>query len=207
MNAPTPASPAPPTPARLWKATLVALATATAILFIAVLPAEYGLDPLGTGHALGLLPAAHAPSAPVAPAPDGRLTPTVLGSVTYYGSPFATDQVTLVIGPYDYVEYKYRLERGATMQFSWRATSTVGHNFHSDPDDTDAEPSIDSQQRGSGFGSFTAPSTGMHGWFWENPGDAPITITLTTAGFYASAMEYRPNKRQIRHEIRIETAP
>jgi len=39
---------------RILKATAVALVVATALLFIAVLPAEYGIDPLGTGRMLGL---------------------------------------------------------------------------------------------------------------------------------------------------------
>ena len=45
---------APPTRA-IVKATLIALAVALVILFTAVLPAEYGKDPLHTGAALGLM--------------------------------------------------------------------------------------------------------------------------------------------------------
>jgi hypothetical protein len=37
------------------------------------------------------------------------------------------------------------------------------------------------------YGSFTAPTTGIHGWFWENKGNKPVDIHLTTAGFYDSA--------------------
>ena len=41
------------------------------------------------------------------------------------------------------------------------------------------------------FGSYTAPFDGVHGWYWENLTDSPVTITLRTAGFYADAALYR----------------
>ena len=37
------------------------------------------------------------------------------------------------------------------------------------------------------YGSFTAPSTGIHGWFWENKGDQNVDIHLTAAGFFDAA--------------------
>ena len=43
-----------PSKQKLAKATIVAALVAIVILFVAVLPAEYGIDPLGTGAALGL---------------------------------------------------------------------------------------------------------------------------------------------------------
>lgn len=195
----------PPSTARLLIASALALAVAVVVLVVAILPAEYGIDPLGTGKALGLLSDSAPPAA--APPPDGQRVPHVQGPLTYYGAPYLTDGTSFVIGPYDYVEYKYRLEPGATMQFEWRASALVLHNFHSDPDDTESEPSFDGEPRASGFGSFTAPSRGLHGWYWENPGDTAITITLTSSGFYSSAMEFRPNKRSIPHELKMAGTP
>ena len=46
-------TPVPTSPRRILIATGVALATALILLIVAVLPAEYGIDPLGTGKALG----------------------------------------------------------------------------------------------------------------------------------------------------------
>lgn len=34
-------------------------------------------------------------------------------------------------------------------------------------------------------GTLTAAFTGNHGWFWRNRSDAPVTLTLRTAGDYA----------------------
>src|SRR5882762_11346340 len=44
----------PPSKKSLAKATIVALLVAAVLLITAILPAEYGIDPLGTGKALGL---------------------------------------------------------------------------------------------------------------------------------------------------------
>jgi hypothetical protein len=52
---------------RLGRASLVALAVAVALLITVVLPAEYGVDPLGIGGALGLLELAQAEPTPVTP--------------------------------------------------------------------------------------------------------------------------------------------
>jgi len=58
---------------------MCALAVAVVLLFVAVLPAEYGIDPLGTGRALGLV-RSDAAVANVEPAPAGdELKPAVSG--------------------------------------------------------------------------------------------------------------------------------
>ena len=62
-----------PSKKRIIKATAVALLVAAVVLFTAVLPAEYGVDLLGTGKLLGLMDlanatAAKAPAKPAEPA-------------------------------------------------------------------------------------------------------------------------------------------
>lgn len=29
-----------------------------------------------------------------------------------------------------------------------------------------------------------APFNGIHGWYWRNQGETPVTLTLKTSGFY-----------------------
>ena len=36
-----------------------------------------------------------------------------------------------------------------------------------------------------------APFPGIHGWYWENPGDREVTVTLKAAGFYNMSHEFR----------------
>ena len=55
-----------PSMAKILTATLIAAAVAVVILVVAVLPAEYGIDPLGTGKALGLMDLANTTEKPSA---------------------------------------------------------------------------------------------------------------------------------------------
>lgn len=164
-----------PSPTKLALATLGALVVSLLVVFGAVLPAEYGLDPLGTGQALGLL--ALSQEQPI----------------TFEESEFHTDHAEIEIAPTEWVESTYRFEAGATMVYSWEATGQLSYNFHSAPDGAPAgyAESYDAQVSDRAHGSYTAPFTGTHGWYWENLTDDYITIRLTTAGYYTSAHEGR----------------
>jgi hypothetical protein len=196
-----------PTPSArtLAKATGVAVAVAAVILVTVVLPAEYGIDPLRTGRALGLdvmtAPVVDEPM-PADPA-AATMVPTVNGPIGSYPAEFRVDSREIVLEPYEYKEFKYRLEKGATMIFSWKASGDVAHDFHGDANgaSADAAQSYDKDPHRHANGTFVAPFSGIHGWFWENPGDDPITITLTTAGFYTSAHEFHMDRKRFRHEV------
>jgi hypothetical protein len=177
----------------ILRAVAIAICGAVAVLTTIVLPAEYGIDPLGTGAALGLT--AIAPGAalePVAPPEGATLAPVVNGPVALYPAAFAVDAREFELGPYEYVEYKYHLATGASMLFSWNATAAVMHEFHGDRDggDPNNPESYDRQPRQRADGSFTAPFSGIHGWYWENPGGDTVTVRVSTAGFYTQAHEF-----------------
>jgi hypothetical protein len=156
-----------------------ALAAAAVVLVVAVLPAEYGIDPLGTGRLLGLT----------------DLAATSTGAIARQDAAYKTNTATFELGPYEFVEFKYRIEQGGSMVYSWAATGRVIYDFHSEPQG--APPgyaeSFDKAEAAEGHGTYTAPFSGIHGWFWENPGTKPVTIRLTTAGFYSAAQEFRDN--------------
>ena len=193
------------------KASLASLVVATILLVTVVFPAEYGIDPLGTGSALGLsaLSGGTAPEEPVPPPAGEKVAPVQEGPFALYPAAFKVDARDLVLGPYEYVEYKYHLERGATMLFSWRASGDVMHDFHGDPEgqsSSAAAQSFDVRPRQQADGSFEAPFTGIHGWYWENPGGETITVRLTTAGFYTSAHQFRFDRTRAERQVRgLET--
>jgi hypothetical protein len=198
-----------PSAKRLTQATVAAAVVAVAILFAIVLPVEYGIDPLRTGRALGLVrPAAALGEPAVGANGDEVMTPVQAGPVARYGAPYRVDRTTFELGPYEYLEYKYHLAQGASLLYSWEASALVIHDLHGAPDagrGRDAEVSHDKQNRMRASGSLVAPFAGMHGWYWENPGGTPVTIRLTSAGFYTSAIETRSNRAQRIHEV--EPAP
>ncbi|MEO8078801.1 MAG: hypothetical protein ABI818_20935 [Acidobacteriota bacterium] len=203
--------PDPVSATQLAIATAAALAGAVIILAVAVLPAEYGIDPLRTGAALGLLRSlpTEVANESAAAAPSGTaLKPEQHGASSKYSAPYHVDRAQFVLGPYQYIEYKYQLAQGATMVFAWEASAPVIHDFHGAPEEggADAEVSIDKATRSRASGSLAAPFAGMHGWYWENPGGTSITITMTSAGFYNAAIEYRSNHTRHVHELARPTA-
>ena len=177
------------------KATGIALAVALVILFTAVLPAEYGIDPLKTGALLHLTDLAKATESKPEPKEAVGARPTEAPAGIYTAQPgiFKTDSEDLSLMPGEGVEIKYHMQKGAGMLYSWKATGPVAFEFHGEPDNKPNKDYFESyelnNQAGSDHsnGSFTAPSTGIHGWFWENKGKKEVQIHLVTAGFYDNA--------------------
>jgi hypothetical protein len=172
-------APVVPSGRRIAVATLVAVAVAAIILVTAVLPAEYGIDPLGTGRALGLLD--------LAPGRSDVLAPEA--------ADFKVDSVTFVLGPFESVEYKYRIGQRGSLVYAWKATGELLYDFHAEPDGAPEgyAESFDQSRASEQRGTYRAPFSGIHGWFWENRGTSDVTVRLTTAGFYTGAIEFRGN--------------
>lgn len=162
---------------RIGIATGVALVIATIVLVVFVLPAEYGMDPLGSGAALGLADLADAGSS----------------TLTAEDEEYSLNSVAFVLGPFESVEYKYRIEEGGAMVYSWQATGTLLYDMHSEPDGAPAgyAESFDKQRSDAANGTYIAPFSGIHGWFWENRGMEDVTVELFSAGFYSGATEFR----------------
>ena len=185
---PQPATPAPSGRA-LAKAIVVALVISATVLVTTVLPAEFGIDPVGTGRAFGLLDLYAAESAAAAPA---VILPTEGGPVFTQLNPYKADSREFTIGAYGTLEFKYQLDEGAAMLYEWKATEPLSFDFHTEragnPDDSDTfEKGEASEKRGA----YVAPYAGIHGWYWKNNTDREVTITLTSTGFYLSARLFR----------------
>jgi hypothetical protein len=203
---------APPSIHTLAKTTVAAMSVAAVLLVTCVLPAEYGIDPTGVGRRLGLTEIA-SPTLKVAePLPsDSALAPVVNGPVGLYPTEFKFDVFEVVLPPYEYIEYKYQLEKGASMLYSWQASAAVIHDFHGEHSGavgqgTPEAETYDKQQRQQASGSLTAPFTGIHGWYWENPGGSPITIRVTSSGYYASSVEIHSDHTRRVHMLRPANA-
>ena len=189
---------------RIAVAAAAAMFVAGVILITVILPAEYGVDPTGTGRLFGLLQMGQAQAAtPQAVAAGGSaLEPTRPGANTAQAARFRRDTKTFEIGPREGIEYKYAMEQGGSFVYNWRATGNVVSEFHGEPRGAPQGYAefYDKSQGQSASGSFFAPSSGIHGWWWENQTDQPITLTLETSGFYTGATEFRATGRT-EHDI------
>jgi hypothetical protein len=103
------------------------------------------------------------------------------------------DSITFTLAPGDFVEYKYRMDKGAPMLYAWTASATVEYDFHTEPQNEPSSEAIsfDFGAESTRTGSYVAPFDGMHGWYWKNPTDAAVTITLKSQGFYRGPTQYK----------------
>jgi hypothetical protein len=182
--------------ARLAAAAGAALFVAGVILVTVVLPAEYAVDPLGTGAKLGLLQLGETGRQVEALEAAKGQSGVSAGQPAIVGQekPFHQETVAFKIAPRSGMEYKYRLEKGEALLYSWKAPVAVNYELHAEPDGAprayaQSYEKIDGRAEASG--TLTAPFAGIHGWFWENTSDQEITVTLTTAGFYNLSHEFR----------------
>ncbi len=192
-----------PSKIAIAKATGIALIVALAILFSAVLPAEYGIDPLKTGallHLTDLAKTSEAKTSEAKPAVGARPAPASAGIYTSQPASYKVDSEDLSLMPGEGVEIKYHMQKGAGMLYAWKANGNVAYEFHGEPDQKPNKDYFESYElddqagKDHSYGSFTAPTTGIHGWFWENKGKKQVDIHLTTAGFYDSAKMYAGDK-------------
>jgi hypothetical protein len=179
---------------RIGVAAGAALLAAGLLLVMVVLPAEYGVDPLGTGKRLGLLQIGlvgqQVDALSRAAAASRNAAHNVVSGEE---RPFHEETVEFKIEPDDFVEYKYRLDTGQVLLYSWSATSAVDCELHAEPDGAPRGYAESFEKRPNiqhASGTFTAPFSGIHGWYWENTGDQPVTVTLKSAGFYTMSHEF-----------------
>ena len=179
---------------RLAVATGAALLVAGLVLVAFVLPAEYALDPLGTGARLGLLDLGLT-GKQVAALEDTK--GSAAGGATTLAAqdaPFQQETLTFEVKPNEGFEYKYRLEKGEALLYSWTASAPMNTEFHAEPDGA-PRGYAQTYEKKDGMtvasGTLTAPFSGIHGWYWENTTDQPQKVTLTTAGYYNLAHEFR----------------
>lgn len=152
---------------------------AALFIFIAViLPAEFDRDPLGTGEWLGL----------------DQLNSATVDAYQPQLIPHRNDDVELILEPFQSLEYKYRLDAGSGMVFSWESTGPLYVDMHAENTGTEngGEASFRMEEDAqNGMGVYTAPFIGLHGWFWENRTLETVVLRIKSSGFYVDATEFR----------------
>ena len=181
---------------RIALAVGLALLVSGIALVVGVLPAEFGVDPTGLGRRLGLLALADVKAQMAAFEQARDLRPS-LETVTPQDQKFHEDTITFVLAPREFIEYKYRLEKGEALLYSWQATTPVNVEFHAEPDGAPkgyAETYEKRQGVADASGTLTAPFAGIHGWYWENASDHQVTVTLSSAGFFNMSHEFHKDR-------------
>ncbi len=230
----------PPSKKSIALATALAFIVAAGVLFVAILPAEYGIDPLKTGKALGLTDLAKASEKPAAksvatsepsPATPGANAsivpvleqspsgdaPKMKGTFIAQTKSYKIDSREMKLAPGEGMEIKYNMKKGAGLIYSWSASDKLLFEFHGEPnvkpagkEGTDYYESYElNDKTGTDqfHGTFIAPSSGIHGWFWENKTPNPVTLKLVSAGFYDWILQNRNNKQSALKTMDPDGAP
>jgi hypothetical protein len=203
-----------PSSRRLLRSTLLAFGAACAILFLFVLPAEYGYDLTGAGRLLGLTKMGEVklallketqstqPNATPELAASRPKTGGTDGGGATHGNAARTmnlsgpanaaakrGELTLVLNPGEAVEVKLEMLKGARISYSWETTGgSLNFDTHGDP----SEDPNGYHRYSKGVmtqrdkGELVAVFDGWHGWFWRNRDKGPVSVTLRYEGDFLS---------------------
>lgn len=162
--------------------TLCSLLAAAVVLLVGVLPAEFGKDPTRLGELFGLKAMgqlkANSPGA---------------GAEATHSHPrrARSARIEIAVKPREELEYKAQLEQGEPLLYSWSVQGgPVHYEFHGEPTEGEwPKGYFQNYETGEGSrgqsGSFVAPFTGLHGWYWRNESDEPALIVFEATGYYS----------------------
>ncbi|NDK09451.1 hypothetical protein GW846_01585 [Candidatus Gracilibacteria bacterium] len=177
-------------------------ATGATIIFLTlILPAEYGIDPFGTGKLTGLNKLA--PNY-VAESIDSQESSETLETGTSVTQDTVNKQVSNTENTGSSYEYKelektYTLEagedrevkfdmnKGDEMRFSWQSSEVIYFDQHGEPTTEEGKEflpykTVKEGKQSSDEATLTAEFTGTHGWYWRNLSNNKVTITLVSKG-------------------------
>jgi hypothetical protein len=186
-----------PTTRTLVRSTFAAAAVAVALLVSAVLPAEYGYDPIGVGKVLGLTEMGQIKMQLAQEASTDAIVSAVSsGAPSVVGEPESEwrDSMTVVLAPNKGIELKLVMTKGQQAMYEWSADSAeVSYNAHGEPPNP---PKGFSHSYGRGLakgrqGDLVAAFDGHHGWYWRNRSDVTVRVTLKTRGEYKELIEIK----------------
>ena len=191
--------------ATLIKASIIATVIGVVVLIIAILPAEYNIDPTGIGKAMGLTKIAQAANQPLQTqsiqvqspqATSNERADIVINTAPSVAeiqqarehSAVRSDTVQVLIPSGKGIEYKLLLNSYTHLEYEWKTTNDAPlyFDFHGEPqgDTTGYYESYNISSANQVKGSLTTPFSGSHGWYWKNNSGSAITVQLTTKGQY-----------------------
>lgn len=159
----------------LIKSTIAATIIAAVVFVCFILPAEYNIDPTHLGHKLGLTALAHHEDEPT-------LATQGAGVIEQEQQVI---EVTVPAGKG--IEYKFHMNQHDKMTYEWLTDGEpLYFDLHGEPegDTTGYFESYAIATLSEMKGSFTAPFTGSHGWYWKNTSDQSVAIQLIVKGQY-----------------------
>jgi len=174
---------------------LLAMGVIAWLVVSVVLPAETGRDPTGVGQRLGLTEMGRIKMALASEAAaDSGSTRTKRVAIGASGSRWR-DSMVITLKPTEGIEVKMTMRTGERARYAWTTDGgEVYFNMHGEPPDPPKDFAAHRYGKGTSAGEsgeLVAAFDGVHGWFWRNRTDVPVTITLRTGGEYLVLSELK----------------
>lgn len=160
----------------LMSALLAATIVAGTALVVFILPAEYNIDPTGLGGKLGLTVLA-----------ASELGEPVDSARAEAASESSEQLIEITVPAGKGIEYKFFMAQYEKLTYEWLTNGDALYfDLHGEPegDTTGYFESYAIATLAEMQGSFTAPFSGSHGWYWKNTSGEPVDIQLIVKGQY-----------------------
>lgn len=193
------------------KSTIIALVIGITLLIIAVLPAEYGMDPTGAGKLFGfdrlyvpeeptvntMAPGSANPqSFPLIKLEKAGSGPDVIRPVEADNPPpekqltEREDSIQVTVPAGKGIEYKVNMLKHGKMKYEWVTNNgTVYFDFHGEVKQSQEAKAVYFESYTIAYsnnmvGTFLSPYEGKHGWFFRNNGNTDVIVNLRLKGQY-----------------------
>jgi hypothetical protein len=191
------------------KAILFAMVLGIVVLVSAVLPAEYGIDPIGTGKMFGFSKLHISKDSIIATESTTQKTFPLIkmeeaGSGLDIKRPLEAgnpapdkqfaereDTVEVIVPAGKGIEYKINMLKYGNMKYEWTTDNrTVYFDFHGEVKEVNPPKDVYYESYTLGYsnnmvGTFYAPYEGRHGWYFRNKDNKDIKVTLKLKGQYS----------------------
>jgi len=190
---------------QLIKSVFIALLIGGIVFVTAILPAEYNLDPIGTGKLFGFSKLYVEPASKTSTdLKIQKLTIQKLGSSVDIIKPIEAnnpapieqysmrnDIITIIVPAGKGIEYKFKTLKYGSVKYEWASENdqVVFLDFHGEVKEANPPKDVFYESYTLAYsnnmaGTFTAPFEGKHGWYFKNNHKEDVLITIKLNGEY-----------------------
>ena len=194
---------------QLIKYLIISILIGGIVLVTAILPAEYNIDPLGTGKLFGfsrlyVAPAEEEIGLLNAPLKFKKLTIEESGSGTdvpvpeIVNDPAPAEQytmrednnITVIVPAGKGIEYKFKMLKHGNTKYEWYTDGSIlysdmhGELLSATPPEDEFFESYAEAYSNNMTGTLLAPFEGIHGWYFRNKNKEDVTVNIKLKGQY-----------------------
>lgn len=194
---------------QLIRSVFIALLIGIVVLVTAVLPAEYNIDPLGTGELFGFSrlyaqPAEDESNLQTVQLNFKKLSIEEIGSGPDVPVPAEVDNppplqqysvrednnITVLVKADKGIEYKFKMLKYGKTKYEWSTDGSIlysdmhGEVLMENPPEEEYFESYTEAYSNNMTGTLTAPFEGVHGWYFRNKNKEDVIVTIKLKGQY-----------------------